>query len=124
MVWNRPGMKLQAPSEHNLQVRVLDYLKLAAKPNLYWFAVPNAGRRSLRMGGIMKAEGLRAGVADLCIMMPGGCVCWLELKKPGNYQTLEQRGFEARCKSLEHPYAVAKTLDQAISILRAWGVTR
>ena len=117
-------MKLQPPSEHSLQVRVLDYLKVAAKPGLYWFAVPNAGRRSLRMGAYMKEEGLRKGVADICIMLTKNRSCWLELKKPGNYQTPEQKGFQAICDRLEHPYAVAKTLEQAVNILRDWGVTR
>ena len=111
-------------SEHTLQVQLLKYLDYAAKPDLYWFAVPNAARRSLRMGAHMKSEGLRSGVADLCFMLPGGTVAWLELKKPGNYQTVQQKGFEARCKRLEHPYAVARDLDQAIAVLKQWGVLR
>jgi hypothetical protein len=111
-------------SEHDLQVQVLKLLNGAAKRDLYWFAVPNAGRRSLRTGALMKAEGLRAGVADLCIMLPEGRTCWLELKKPGNYQTLEQKGFEARCFRLGHSYAVVKSLQDAAAILQGWGVLR
>ena len=111
-------------SEHTLQVQLLRYLDYSARPDLYWFAIPNAARRSLRMGGHMKGEGLKAGVADLCFMLPGGKAAWLELKKPGNYQTVEQKGFEARCKRLDHPYAVARNLDQAIAVLKQWGVLK
>ena len=111
-------------SEHTLQVKLLALLDATAKPDLFWFAIPNAGQRSLRMGARMKHEGLRAGVADLCIMLPEGRSAWLELKKPGNYQTIEQKGFAARCARLEHPYAVVKTLEQAIDVLRTWGVLR
>jgi hypothetical protein len=117
-------MKRTTPSEHSLQVQLLTLLDTAAKPEVYWFAIPNAGRRSLRMGAHMKHEGLKSGVADLCFMLPAGRSAWLELKKPGSYQTIEQKGFQARCARLEHPYAVAKTLDQAIEILKAWGVMR
>jgi hypothetical protein len=111
-------------SEHSLQVQLLTRLDTEARPEVYWFAIPNAGRRSLRMGAHMKHEGLRSGVADLCFMLPSGRSAWLELKKPGSYQTVEQKGFQARCARLEHPYAVAKTLDQAIEILKSWGVMR
>jgi len=111
-------------SEHTLQVQLLKYLDVAAKRDVYWFAVPNAARRSLRLGAHMKSEGLRSGVADLCFMLPGGRAAWLELKKPGNYQTIEQKGFEARCKRLEHPYVVAKNIDQAIAALKQWGVLK
>jgi hypothetical protein len=113
------------PSEHTLQVRLLVYLDEHARRDTYYcFAIPNAGRRSLRMGASMKHEGLKSGVADLCFMLPAGKAAWLELKKPGNYQTLEQKGFQARCERLGHPYAVAKTLEQAIGILRSWDVLR
>jgi hypothetical protein len=116
--------RLTPPSEHTLQAKLLAHLDAAARPGLYWFAIPNAGRRSLRVGANMKAEGLRSGVADLCFMLPAGRAAWLELKKPGNYQTIEQKGFQAICERLGHPYAVAKTLEQAISILRSWEVLR
>ena len=115
-------VKTLGVSEHSLQVQLLKYLDAAANADLYWFAIPNAARRSLRMGAHMKHEGLKSGVADLCFMLPGGKVAWLELKKPGNYLTIEQKGFQARCARLGHPYAIAKTLDQAIVILTNWGV--
>jgi hypothetical protein len=111
-------------SEHTLQVQLLKKLDEEAKPDLYWFAIPNAGRRSLRMGAHMKHEGLKSGVADLCFMLPAGRSAWLELKKPGSYQTIEQKGFAARCARLDHPYAVVKTLEQAENVLKEWGVLR
>ena len=63
----------------------------------------------------MKAEGLQSGVADLCIMLPGGKVAWLELKTDKGRQSIAQKGFEAKCKRLDHPYALARTLDEAIA---------
>ena len=112
-------MKLKI-SEHSLQVTVLAYLTYRAKPDVNVIAIPNAARRSLRMGARMKAEGLQSGVADLCIMLPGGRVAWLELKTTKGRQSIAQKGFEAKCKRLDHPYALARTLDEAIAALTQW----
>ena len=112
-------MKLKT-SEHSLQVTVLAYLTYNARSDVNVVAIPNAARRSLRMGARMKAEGLQSGVADLCIMLPGGKVAWLELKTDRGRQSIAQKGFEAKCKRLDHPYALARTLDEAIAALTQW----
>lgn len=111
-------------SEHKLQVSFLDYLTVAGRRDLYWFAVPNAGLRSMRVGAMMKAEGLRPGVADLCFMLPAGRVGWLEFKTRTGSLSVYQQGFKHRCEMLDHPYAVARSLDEAIAIVRGWGVLR
>jgi hypothetical protein len=113
-----------APSEHSLQVTVLDYLTYNAHRDLYWFAIPNAARRSLRMGARMKAEGLQSGVADLCIMLPDGKVIWLELKTGKGRQSLAQKGFQARCERLGHPYGLVWTFDDAVAFLDKHGVIK
>jgi len=114
----------QTGSEHSLQVSVLEYLKLNAKNPVYWFAVPNAGKRSWQGARDMKAEGLTAGVADLCIMLPEGRVAWLEMKTPKGRRSDMQDFFEDVCDHLQHPYATARTFDEAIAILRRWGALK
>jgi hypothetical protein len=109
------------PSEHQLQRLVLDYLDLNAADDVYAFAVPNAGLRSARMGARMKAEGLRAGAADICIMLPNGKVAWLEMKSHKGRQSIKQKGFEAHCKRLDHPYTVANTFHDAVTFLEKIG---
>lgn len=110
-------------TEHALQCVLLDYLLLTARRDAWWFAVPNAGRRSPYSGARMKAEGLVAGVADLCFMLPAGKCAWLELKRsPREKPSPEQRQFEEVCRALGHPYAVAYSFDEAVTILREWGV--
>jgi hypothetical protein len=103
---------------------VLDYLTYNAHRDLYWFAIPNAARRSLRMGARMKAEGLQSGVADLCIMLPDGKVIWLELKTGKGRQSLAQKGFQARCERLGHPYGLVWTFDDAVAFLDKHGVIK
>jgi hypothetical protein len=114
----------QQVNEHQLQVLVLAHLEATARPELYWFAIPNAARRSMVLASRMKAEGLRAGVADLCIMAPAGRVHWLELKAGRGAQSDAQKGFEAICKRLGHDYAVVRNLDEAITVLKQWGVLK
>ncbi|MGY2987670.1 VRR-NUC domain-containing protein [Bradyrhizobium sp. USDA 4508] len=114
------------PSEHKLQSQVIDLIDIGkTHPDIYAFAIPNAGRRGFKTAAKMKAEGLRAGVADVCIMLPESRAAWLEMKKrKGGRQSDEQKGFEARCKRLGHPYALARTLDEAIAALIRWGVLK
>lgn len=46
------------------QIMHLDYRLL--------FAIPNGGNRDAVTGAILKAEGVRAGVPDLCLAVPSG----------------------------------------------------
>lgn len=117
-------MKAGGQSEHKLQSRFMDYLTVAARRDLFWFAVPNAGLRSLRVGAMMKAEGLKPGVADICFMLPDGKCAWLEMKTESGRLSPHQEGFKHRCAMLGHPWAMARSLDEAIEIVRGWGVLR
>src|SRR5258705_1895556 len=109
--------------EHKLQAAILDLIKIGkSHPDIFAVAIPNAARRSLRMGVKMKQEGLTPGAADLCILMPAGRSAWLELKTPKGVQSINQKGFEARCKRLDHAYALARSVDEAIAALRRLGV--
>jgi len=114
----------QQTSEHKLQTMVVDYLNVAAAPGVFAFAVPNAARRSYSIAARMKNEGLMSGVADLCVLLPAGRVGWLEMKTLKGRQSVEQKAFQARCLRLNHPYAVAKTFDEAVKVLRLWGALK
>jgi hypothetical protein len=72
----------------------------------------------------MKMEGMRAGVADICIMLGDGRVVWLELKTAKGKQTSDQLEFQKVCEALGHPYLLAHSLDEAMNGLRAAGVLK
>jgi hypothetical protein len=44
-------------------VALLDYLAIAARPEIYYFAIPNQSNRHIANAARMKAEGVRAGSA-------------------------------------------------------------
>jgi hypothetical protein len=110
--------------EHKIQVALFDYLAAAAKPDVYYFAIPNQSNRHINNAVKMKAEGVRSGIADVCVMLPGGRACWLEMKAPGGSLSPDQKVFRLRCERLGHGWAVARSVDEAIPHLKAWGAVR
>ena len=73
-------------SEHHEQVAIFEWaelnmVKYPALENL--FAIPNGGQRSGRTGAMLKAEGVKSGVPDLCLAYPCGNYhgLFIELKK-------------------------------------------
>ena len=114
----------RSDNEHKLQVVLFQYLALNANRNVYYFAIPNAGKRSLPAGARMKKEGLTPGLADICLMFSEGRVAWLELKTLRGKQTPAQKNFEEVCDVLGHRYGLAHSLDEAIDILKRWGALK
>lgn len=114
----------RSTSEHQLQTLVLEHLRLRAVPNAFWFAIPNAARRTFGTASRMKAEGLTAGIADICIMLEGGRTLWLELKSGKGRQSDHQKGFQAICDRLGHTYLLARSLDEVIGQLKAFGALK
>ena len=111
-------------SEHALQVAVCEYLNVALRPDLYWSAIPNGGKRNLSVAVKLKREGLKRGSPDLFVMMPEGRVAWLELKVKGGSLSLEQQAFRNICRRLGHHWAVAKTLDEVALFLNSIGALK
>lgn len=74
-------------SEHAHQVALFNWSRMHEKahPELrLMYAIPNAAKRSKRQGAYMKAEGLRAGVPDVCLPVArqGFHALYIELKRP------------------------------------------
>lgn len=78
----------------------------------------------MRVAIKLKAEGLKPGVADLCFMLRDGKAAWLELKTATGRLSDHQIGFRARCVELGHGWGMARSLDEAVSILASWNVLR
>ena len=96
-------------SEHDAQAALIQWARYSEVryPELrLLFAVPNGGPRSRRAGAMLKAEGLRAGVPDLCLPVArrGYHGLFVELKvgrnKPSDRQremldALHEQGYSA-----------------------------
>jgi hypothetical protein len=114
------GAKPAGPSEHRIQATLVDYLHYAARPDVYYFAIPNQSNRHISNAVKMKAEGVRSGIADMCFMFPQGRVAWLEMKKPGGSLSATQKQFREVCQSLGHQWGTAKSVEEALDLLTEW----
>ncbi len=110
---------------------------LAGRPSspFVFFAVPNegflkaAGTGNLRQSLIcalltnLKKIGLLPGVSDLIVLHAGRAYC-LEVKTETGRQSDSQRLFEAACIRCGVPYAIVRSVDDAIKKLKEWEVIR
>lgn len=73
------------PTEHMEQVALFEWAEKDRKwPELsLMYAIPNGGQRSPRTAGMLKAEGVKAGVPDVCLPVARGGYhgLYIELKR-------------------------------------------
>lgn len=83
------------------------------------FHVPNGGARHPLEAIALLRDGVRPGVADLPVMLPGGRVLWLEVKRADGSLRPSQREFRDVCESLGHPYHVVRSVAEALAAVEA-----
>jgi hypothetical protein len=86
------------------------------------FAIPNAGKRSMKTGARMKAEGLKAGVPDMCLPVArhGFTGLWIEMKQRGNKPTERQTAWAFALRSQGHKVALCYSAEEAINTIREY----
>ena len=83
------------------------------------FAINNSGRKKPISYGRDLAEGLLAGVADVCVPYPteGGHALFLEFKTPKGKPTERQLEFGEFCLDYHYNYKIVRSVDQAITAI-------
>lgn len=104
--------------EHNLQVACVKWFKLQF-PNKIIFSIPNAGKRTARLGHYYKEEGLTAGVPDLFIAEPSGYSAgfFIEMKteSKASKPTPAQEEMISKLRARGYKVAICRTLEQFIA---------
>lgn len=106
--------------ESNLQKNCFKYFRFKyPKLARLFFAVPNGGFRNAREAGIMKAEGVTAGVADTLLLIPnkdfhGLCI---EFKTEKGRQSVYQKDFQTAVEAQGYKYEIIKNLDTFIAVV-------
>lgn len=97
-------------SEARFQAEVVQYLQ---SKKIFFFSVPNeaAGKDAAIRMSRLKAMGLRSGVSDLVVLMPGRVV-FLELKTATGKQSDSQILFQKKVESLGFQYSVCRNLEE------------
>jgi hypothetical protein len=79
--------------------------------------------RGVITGARLKRFGLQRGFPDIQLISPAG-LFGLELKRAGEGLTDDQTDFQTWCIAHAVPYSVAYSIDQALTVLDAWGCLR
>ncbi|MCZ6748793.1 MAG: VRR-NUC domain-containing protein [SAR324 cluster bacterium] len=108
----RPGEMLR-----RTVVQWLEY----TKPDGEWFHLPDAGPPAGVEGRAVNAPGVKARVADLVFVLPGGRVGFIELGS-GDRPSAARRAFSERVRGLGARYAEAHSIEEVARILRTWGL--
>lgn len=92
-------------------IKWFDYQYSAYNKTL--FAVPNSGSRSKVLGGLMRAEGMRSGVADLIFLKANkqyNALC-IEMKIKGGKQSDNQKDFQSNVEINGSKYVICYSLE-------------
>lgn len=70
------------------------------------------------------AMGAARGWPDITMVLPDGRVGFMEVKAPGNGLDPAQREFRDRCQMLGRPWALVRSVDEALEAWREWGAVK
>lgn len=113
-----------APSEYQIQRAIVDLLAIARHRDLICWHTPNGEDRHARVGAKLRLMGVLPGVPDLCFVLPSGRAAFIEVKAPKGKLSPEQMAFQLRCATVGAPYAVVRSLDEAVDVLTLWGALK
>lgn len=105
-------------TEHQIQTCVMEWAdgQLALHPELrLLYAIPNGGARNAVTGALLKAEGVKPGVPDLCLPVARGKYhgLYIEMKRATGKPTKAQLEWLAALKA--QGYATAIRHDAALT---------
>ena len=132
-LFTRRWRKLAEPAKEvtSLHIPLVAMLRWCVRPDVIWRHVPNGEHRDPRTAAKLKAMGILPGSADLefhwCEADGGGKtrrLLHLELKVRGRRQSATQAAFALAMRLLGDDYCVARSIDEAITILGERGLIR
>lgn len=113
-LWEKKNGGKAAPTEHDLQVQCLRWLRLVY-PDVLCYAIPNGGQRNTIIAAKLKAEGVVSGVPDLHIPVPRGdyASLYIEMKngKAGRLSD-HQKEIIPRLQAFGNKVVVCRTFEE------------
>ena len=109
--------------EHAIQCAFVKWARLneRAHPELaLLFAVPNGGQRNVIVASKLKAEGVRAGVPDMCIPVArrGHIGLWIEFKSAKGRVSDSQMAYRELLEHEGHRVEVCRAWDDAAEVVK------
>ena len=83
------------------------------------FAIPNAGRRSVRDGAYMKEEGMLPGVADVALMKANKFfhACFFEFKTKTGRQSDSQKEWQSKITKDGYKYVIVRSVEEFVNVV-------
>ncbi len=107
--------------ESDIQRNCVKWFRLQyADIALLLFAVPNGGARNKIEAGIMKGEGVTAGVADMLLLLPNSehhALC-IEFKTLKGRQQDSQKRFQRKVEAYGYRYEIVRSFDEFVILIR------
>jgi len=113
----------RARPEASLQRAVLAHLSRRGMPGLWYCHIPNGGYRGAIEAAIFKSLGVVAGAPDLLLIFNGRTYA-LELKTAKGRLSPAQIWTQERMREAGATVATAVGIDEALDILRQWGLLK
>jgi len=118
-----PPKKKHGNEESAMQCALIKWWSVACKtyqiPERLLFSIPNGGRRDPLAMIFLKREGLRPGVCDLLLALPGKSThgLFLELKTSTGKVSPEQEQFIADVRRFGYTAVVCRSTDEARKVI-------
>ena len=115
----------QSKKEHFEQVALFQWCEWNRQkyPDLdLLFAIPNGGARNKSTAGMLKAEGVKAGVPDMLLPVParGMCGLFIEMKVLPNRPSKEQEKWIEALRNKGYRVAVCYSWLEAVEQIRQY----
>lgn len=109
--------------EETIHRAVVELLQVSARPGVFWTHMPAGELRTEATGRKLKAMGTKPGVPDL-ILVRDGHFYGLELKRENGRLSRAQVAAHQELAEAGATVVVAYGLDEAIRVLKGWGMIR
>ena len=119
----RPVRLSPQPSELQVHIAIAGHLRHRAVAGLFWFHPPNGELRDKATAAKLKAMGTKAGVPDF-VLLHRGRLHGLEIKRHDGRVSTEQHVARREIEAAGGIWAVAHGVDEALAVLRAWGLLK
>ena len=112
-------------SEHSEQVALFRWAQFALGryPELQLLhAIPNGGHRHIVVAARMKAEGVKAGVPDICLPVPRGGFfgLYIEMKTRTGKLSPDQGWWLAALQGMGYRAAMCRSFDEARQLIEEY----
>ena len=118
----RPEPKKRNNPETQVQREIVNEIR-SHFGKLIVFHTPNGGRRNIKEASAMRANGVLAGIPDLCVINEYGEHAWIEVKAPGKLKNVSdnQQKILNEFSSRGINAVVVDSKQGALESLSQWG---